>query len=105
MPTTRPFMAGYETYDDSEGRGNPDEWKDAFRVRMGLDEANSILGDENPYTILGLVATVAYSAQEIKKAYRRMVHKWHPDRNQGNEEHAEKMFIKAKAAYVKLGGT
>ncbi|MHA2279636.1 MAG: J domain-containing protein [Promethearchaeota archaeon] len=103
----KPFLAGYKTYDDSEGRGSPDEWKDAFRVRMGLDEANQILGDKNPYSILGLVATVSYTADEIKKAYRRLAKRWHPDRRENHdiEEEAARKFKEVQAAYVKLGGT
>ena len=98
------FMDGYKKYNTSEGFGGPAEWKDAFRVRMGLDEANSILGDENPYSVLGLVATVAWTASEIKKAYLRLAKRWHPDLNKGNEDEAEQMFVKVQAAYVKLGG-
>jgi curved DNA-binding protein len=41
------------------------------------------------------------SKQEIKKAYRKMAMKYHPDRNKGNKE-AEEMFKKANEAYAVL---
>lgn len=103
MAKKRGFMDGYKTYDASQGHGNPSEWKGSFRERMGLDEANTILGDDDPLTILGMVAMG--TARELKKAYLRMAYKWHPDRNKGNETEAEAMFKKVQAAYVKLGGS
>ncbi len=30
--------------------------------------------------------------EEIRKAYKRLALKWHPDRNLDNKEEAEKMF-------------
>ncbi len=42
------------------------------------------------------------SQEEIKRAYRKMALKYHPDRNQGNAE-AEKKFKEAAAAYDILG--
>lgn len=107
----RGFMDGYETYDTSQGHGKPSEWKGSFRERMGLDEANTILGDDDPLVILGLTEIPnahllrAFTVRKIKKAYLRMAHKWHPDRNKGNETKAEAMFKKIQAAYVKLGGS
>jgi len=106
----RGFLDGYKTYDTSQGHGSPSEWKDSFRTRMGLDEANTILGDDDPLVVLELVAIPnanllrSFTAREIKKAYLRMAHRWHPDRNKGNETEAEAMFKKVQAAYVKLGG-
>lgn len=98
---SRGFMDGYRTYDDSAGRGSPDEWRAAFNERMGLDEAARILGDHEPLAVLGLQAGA--TSDEIKRAWRKEAMKWHPDRNNGSDECAKK-FIRAQAAYVRLTG-
>jgi len=49
------------------------------------------------YEILGISKDV--SPQEIKKAYRRLAIKYHPDRNQGNSKEAEEKFKEVSEAY------
>jgi len=52
--------------------------------------------EEDYYKILGVDRNA--NAEEIKKAYRKMALKYHPDRNPGNKE-AEHTFKKAAEAY------
>ncbi|MEI9697611.1 molecular chaperone DnaJ [Moellerella wisconsensis] len=52
------------------------------------------------YEVLGLSKTA--TDQEIKKAYKRLAMKYHPDRNQGNKDESEKKFKEIKEAYEVL---
>ena len=54
----------------------------------------------DPYTILGVSKSA--SADDIKKAYRRLAKKHHPDQNQSDPKAKEK-FAEANAAYEILG--
>lgn len=56
--------------------------------------------DDEYYSILG-VARDAPEA-EIKKAYRKLALKHHPDKNPDNREHAERMFKQVAEAYEVL---
>ena len=55
---------------------------------------------ENFYNILGVEEKA--SKDEIKKAYRALQMKWHPDRNQGSDE-SKRMSEKINGAYEVLG--
>ncbi len=55
---------------------------------------------EDFYSVLGVDRDAA--AGEIKKAYRNLARKHHPDRNQGKKD-AEERFKKISAAYAVLG--
>ncbi|CAH8287587.1 unnamed protein product [Schistosoma rodhaini] len=52
------------------------------------------------YKILGIKKTA--SSDEIKKAYRRLALKWHPDKNPDKKEEAEKCFKLISEAYEVL---
>lgn len=95
------FMDGYKTYDDSKGRGSPNKWRASFKQRLTGEEAQAIIdeGDQTPWQILGVPKGVALT--EIKKSYRKLVMRWHPDKNNGSEESVA-MFKKIDAAYTIL---
>lgn len=57
---------------------------------------------EDYYKILGIEKTA--SAEEIKKAYRKLALKWHPDKNPNNKA-AEEKFKKISEAYAVLSDT
>jgi molecular chaperone DnaJ len=53
------------------------------------------------YEVLGVSKTA--SDEELKKAYRKLAMKYHPDRNQGEQaKEAEEKFKEAKEAYEML---
>lgn len=58
------------------------------------------MSKQNYYDILGVAKTA--SLDDIKKAYRKLAMKYHPDRNPGNKE-AEESFKNAAEAYEVLG--
>ncbi len=95
------FTEGYKTYNpEEEGYGNRYEWKRTFYKRMSKEEAEEVLNEDSPYTILGV--KFGASKEEIKSAYRKLAVKWHPDHNIGNEEFCKVMFQKINAAYTLL---
>jgi len=57
-------------------------------------------GDKDYYKILGVSRDADSTA--IKKAYRKLVRKYHPDANPGNKD-AEEHFKKVNEAYEVLG--
>lgn len=55
---------------------------------------------EDYYSLLGLPRNA--SKTDIKKSYRRLAHKWHPDKNLNNQIQSKKMFCRISEAYSTL---
>lgn len=69
-----------------------------------INEAQTALKqskEKNYYKILGVPRNA--QLKEIKKSYRELALKWHPDKNTDNVEEAEKMFQDISEAYEVLG--
>ena len=78
-----------------------------LRLPLSLSLLSSLLPTtvsamENYYSILELEDSDATTLADIKKAYRRLAMKHHPDRNLGNEEEATIVFQKVSEAYEVL---
>lgn len=54
---------------------------------------------KNPYDVLGVPRTA--TSDEIKKAYRKLAMKYHPDKNKGDKA-SETKFKEISAAYEVL---
>lgn len=54
-------------------------------------------GEKNAYRVLGL--TEDATQEEIKKRYKKLAVKWHPDRNPDNKEEAQQKFMQIQEAY------
>ena len=95
--TKKDFMGVYKKrYNPAkEGFGTAADWNRAFHARLGIDEAKKTLGTMDPLAVLELTGTPTWD--EIKKQYRKMAMKCHPDRGGDGE-----MFKKVQAAYELL---
>lgn len=92
------FLEGYKTYDPTvEGYGTPDQWRNVFFERLGIEKAHEILQEEDPLSVLG-IASKKPTWNDVLKAFRKKVLEWHPDRNPNNEE-ALTMSKKVIAAF------
>jgi DnaJ-class molecular chaperone len=95
-----------DDYYEKTTPGTPDDWAQAFRQRMGFDEAEEVLGEDSPWTILGVFKDAPKGL--VKKAYRALILKWHPDKwmtkSQAEQDKAAQMTLKVIAAYTVLKG-
>ena len=55
------------------------------------------MANKDLYAVLGVSKSA--SADELKKAFRKLANKYHPDKNPNNKAEAEAKFKEAKAAY------
>lgn len=79
------------------------EGHDVGHIRERIQKAETALKQskqKNYYKILGVARNA--NAKEIKKAYRELALKYHPDKNAENKEEAEKMFMDVGEAYEVL---
>lgn len=88
-------------YGTTDVCGDPDMWRAAFGEAMNEDQVVEILGDNSPWSILGI--PIGSAMDVIKSAYRKLAAKWHPDHNDGCKN-AANMFMKVHAAYIRLKG-
>ena len=63
----------------------------------GFDPSENILDTSEAYKIFDLAITA--TVEQVKKKYRELVLKWHPDRYKGDKTVAEKMMMKINHAY------
>lgn len=94
------FMDVYKKrYDPTtEGFGSPSQWSKAFNKRMSLDEAKTYVKDQSPFDILEVANSSDWDT--VKKAFRKIAMKWHPDKNPNNIVEAEERMKKILAAYT-----
>ena len=65
--------------------------------KTSYEYSENTLDKSEAYEILGLGITS--TVDEVKKKFRELALKWHPDRNMKNKTQAEKMFVKINNAY------
>lgn len=80
-------------------RGTPEQWQAAFQARFSDVEIKEIIGEDDPWAILGL--RVGASQEQIVSAFRKKVMETHPDRNPQLKGHTGP-FRRVKAAYDSL---
>ncbi|KAG7358506.1 chaperone protein DnaJ [Nitzschia inconspicua] len=80
--------------------GESEQTQQAKRKVQEAEVALKQSKEKNYYKILGLTRTA--TSKEIKKAYRELAMKWHPDKNPDNKEEAEKQFHDIGEAYEVL---
>ena len=65
--------------------------------KSSFEYSENKLDKSEAYEILGLSITA--TVDEVKKKFRELALKWHPDKNMKNKTQAEKMFVKVNLAY------
>ena len=75
-----------------------EEWEFFKKYKKSRCEYSENTFDKSEaYEILGLDITA--TIDQVKKKFRELALKWHPDRNMKNKTQAEKMFVKINQAY------
>ncbi|MFD9888107.1 DnaJ domain-containing protein, partial [Amycolatopsis sp. NPDC059027] len=80
------------------GPSNP--WSGAAGAAKGDSRPPAVAHIDNLYTVLGLEQAAEFD--EIKKSYRKLALRYHPDKNRDRPEWAEKNFKQVQDAYDTL---
>ena len=65
--------------------------------KRSYEYSENVLDKSEAYEILGL--SVAATLDQVKKRFRELALKWHPDTYKGDKTVAEKMMMKINQAY------
>ncbi len=95
-------MKSFEKFCEDSSPGLLDYFKREWEFfkkykKSSFEYSENILDKSEAYEILGLGITS--TVDEVKKKFRELALKWHPDRNMKNKTQAEKMFVKINNAY------
>src|SRR5665213_4482390 len=74
-------------------------WSARIRIDPTIEDIQRLMAKRDYYKVLDMARNA--SEADIKKAYRRLAMKFHPDRNPGDHD-AEENFKEAKEAYEVL---
>lgn len=94
------FELAVRTFQQAVEIANEAQKQDAQQKLQNAQVALKQSKEKNYYKILGLHRSA--NKKEIKKGYRELALKWHPDKNLDNKEEAEKMFQDISEAYEVL---
>ena len=91
--------APYGTYKGAQG--SPEQWRNEFswawnHSEWGAGRAETVLDNDCPFAVLGIPKGSPDIV--VKKAFRKLIMIYHPDKPGGNKDKAEKLI----AAYVFL---
>jgi DnaJ-domain-containing protein 1 len=78
------FLEGYKTYDTSHGFGSSSQWKSAFEERMNLGVVKN--SDRLQYKHIVEKLFSIKNADELKKAYYKLMMIHHPDKAGDTDE-------------------
>mmetsp|Transcript_18922 Transcript_18922/g.39385 ORF Transcript_18922/g.39385 Transcript_18922/m.39385 type:complete len:563 (+) Transcript_18922:164-1852(+) len=98
-------MTGAERFEDAVRflKDGVNQFPESNPLKEAVQKAEVALKQSKTkdyYKILGVSRNADKS--EIKKGYKKMAMQWHPDKNKGNEEEAEKKFTDVAEAYEVL---
>lgn len=96
-PFEKGYVNPYGTYTGE--RGNTNQWRQSFGARFSNQEIHEIIGEDDPWGILGLKPSASQS--EIKSAFYKKAKETHPDHNPQLKGDTGP-FRKVKAAFDKL---